>query len=74
MSCEIQTLLESLFRYSSTNTSAQEQKAPETPTTAAAAPEEKKVEVDVKQLLEQNNKLMEEVNDFRVKLRPGMIE
>ena len=69
-------MLTSSYRYSSTNTSAQEQKpneATSSPNTNAenSAQSEQKPDVDVKQLLEQNAKLNEDINDYKVRITVG---
>ncbi|CAF0901815.1 unnamed protein product [Rotaria sordida] len=79
--------LSSVFRYSSTNTSSQEQKQNETTTTTTTASpsssnqtaatqsqSEQKSDVDVKQLLEQNTKLNEEINEFKDRYKRALAE
>jgi len=79
--------LSSIFRHSSTNTSSQEQKQNETtaapPPPSSSTPNqpvenqsqtEQKSDVDVKQLLEQNAKLSEDVNEFKDRYKRALAE
>ncbi|CAF3256992.1 unnamed protein product [Rotaria socialis] len=71
----------SVFRYSSTNTASQEQKQSEAAspsssneTTENKSQTEQKSDVDLKQLLEQNTKLNEDVNEFKDRYRRALAE
>ncbi|CAF2971275.1 unnamed protein product [Rotaria sp. Silwood2] len=72
--------LSSVFRYSSTNTSSQEQKQNETTTSSSnqtvenQTQTEQKPDVDVKQLLEQNAKLNEEISEFKDRYKRSLAE
>jgi len=70
--------LSSVFRHSSTNASSQEQKPTETPPANQPVENqtqtEQKSDIDVKQLLEQNAKLSEDVNEFKDRYKRALAE
>ncbi|CAF1376279.1 unnamed protein product [Adineta steineri] len=72
--------LSTVFRYASTNSSAQEQKQNETTPSSADQPienqtqTEQKSNVDLKQLQEQNAKLTEDANEFKDRYRRALAE